>query len=111
MVRHGPENPAGMVDVLTATLQKGQNTLAELGAVQDGTRLRLAAQASGTAVFEWRVAEGAIAWDGATDILPFTREAAHAAAFLDAIDRDKRGALEALLDSHSPRIAPFSIEI
>jgi diguanylate cyclase (GGDEF)-like protein len=100
-----------MVDVLTATLQKGQSNLAELGAVQDGTRLRLCAQASGTAIFEWRVGEGVIVWDGATDILPFQREAVHAAAFLDAVDRDKRAPLEALLDSHSPQTTPFSIEI
>ena len=100
-----------MVDVLSAALQKGHSSVVELGAVQDGTRLRLAAQASGVVAFDWQVADGIITWDGATEILPFQRDIGCAAVFLDAIERDKRSALEALLDSHSPQSTPFLIEI
>jgi len=100
-----------MVDVLKAVLQKGPAALAELGNAQDSARFRLAAQAASEATFDWQVAEGVIAWDGATEILPFQRDIGRAAVFLDAIDREKRGALEALLDSQSPQVTPFCIEI
>jgi diguanylate cyclase (GGDEF)-like protein len=92
-------------------LQKGQTTLAELGNAQDSARFRLAAQAANITAFDWQVAEGVIAWDGATEILPFQRDINRAAVFLDAIDRDKRGPLEALIDSQSLQPAYFSIDI
>jgi len=100
-----------MVDVLTAALQKEQAALAELGNAQDATRLRYAALAASVAVFDWQAAEGAIAWDGATDILPFQRDIHRAAVFLDAIERSRRAPLEALLEARSPQPAPFQIEI
>jgi diguanylate cyclase (GGDEF)-like protein len=100
-----------MVDVLTAALQKGQTTLAELGNAQDSTRFRLAAQAAGVVAFDWQVAEGVIAWDGATEILPFQRDIGRAAVFLDAIDREKRAPLEALVDSHSSQVSSFVVDI
>jgi diguanylate cyclase (GGDEF)-like protein len=100
-----------MVDVLTAALQKGQTTLAELGNAQDSARFRLAAQAAGVTAFDWQVAEGVITWDGATEILPFQRDINRAAVFLDAIDRDKRSAVEALLDTHSTQSTPFVVDI
>jgi diguanylate cyclase (GGDEF)-like protein len=100
-----------MVDVLTAALQKGQTTLAELGNAQDSARFRLAAQAAGVVVYDWQVSDGIITWDGATEILPFQRDINRAAVFLDAIDRDKRGAVEAMLDSQSQQPTPFVIEI
>src|SRR3954468_22486270 len=100
-----------MVDVLKAVLQKGPAALAELGNAQDSARFRLAAQAASEATFDWQVAEGAVAWAGATEILPFQRNIGRAAVFLDAIDREKRAALEALLDSQSPQVTPFCIEI
>src|SRR3954469_16626586 len=100
-----------MVDVLTAALQKGQAALAELGNAQEAARFRLAAQAASVATFDWQVAEGVIVWDGATEILPFQRDIGRAAVFLDAIEREKRSALEALLDSQSPQVTPFLVDI
>ena len=100
-----------MVDVLSAALQKGQQDLAALGAAQDATRLRLAAQAACIAAFDWQAGDGLITWDGATDILPFQRDIHRAAVFLDAVERESRGALEALLDASTPQSSPFVIDI
>jgi diguanylate cyclase (GGDEF)-like protein len=100
-----------MVNVSSVALKKGQENLAELAAVADATRLRTAAQAAGAAIFDWQVEAGTIAWDGATDILPFQRDINRAAVFLDAIDRGKRGALEALLDMRLPQSNNFVLEI
>jgi diguanylate cyclase (GGDEF)-like protein len=100
-----------MVDVLTAALQKGQTALAELGSAQDSARFRLAAQAAGVAAFDWQVGDGLITWDGATEILPFQRDINRAAVFLDAVDRDKRAALEALIDSQSTQSTTFNVDI
>ena len=97
--------------MLTATLQKEQNPLAELGASEDAVRLRLAAQASGSAVFNWSVAEGTIAWDGATDILPFHLDCSRAQIFVDSIDKDKRGPLENLLDTAARQASQFQIDL
>jgi diguanylate cyclase (GGDEF)-like protein len=100
-----------MVDVLNAALQKGQQDVAALDAAQDATRLRLAAQAASVAAFDWQVGDGVITWDGATEILPFQRDIHRAAVFLDAVEREKRGELEALLDASTPQNSPFAIDI
>jgi diguanylate cyclase (GGDEF)-like protein len=100
-----------MVDVLSAALQKGHENLAELGAVQDAARLRLAANAASVAAFDWQVGDGVITWDGATGILPFKRDIHRAAVFLDAVEREKRGALEALLDARDSQSSDFTIDI
>jgi diguanylate cyclase (GGDEF)-like protein len=100
-----------MVDVLSAALQKGHENLAELGAVQDAARLRLAANAAAVAAFDWQVGDGVITWDGATGILPFKRDIHRAAVFLDAVEREKRGALEALLDARDSQNSDFTIDI
>jgi diguanylate cyclase (GGDEF)-like protein len=100
-----------MVDVLSAALQKGHETLAELGSVGDATRLRLAACSAQAAVFDWQVGEGRIDWDGAIEILPFQRDIHRAPIFLDAIERNSRIGLEALLDARVPHNNAFSIEI
>lgn len=106
-----PEKPAGMVNVSSAALKKGQENLAELAAVADATRLRLAAQAACVAIFDWQAEAGLIAWDGATEILPFQRDINRAAVFLDAIERGKRAPLEALLDMRLAQRSSFLIDI
>ena len=100
-----------MVDVLTAALQKGHESLAELGSAQDAVCLRLAAQASAVAAFDWQVGDGLITWDGATDILPFQRNVHRAAIFLDAIERASRVGLEAILDARDSQNTPFILEV
>lgn len=100
-----------MGDVLTAVLQKEQSVLVELGNAQDSARLRLAAQGASLAVFDWDVAAGAITWDGTTEILPFQRDIHRATTFLSAIDRERRAALEAVIDTRTHETTSFSIEI
>src|ERR1700744_4151116 len=99
-----------MVAVLTASLHKQPQELTGLGAVQESTRLRLALQASGCAIFDWDVAAGTIVWDGALDILPF-RDRGRAQAFVDCIAPDKRGALEIILDTSSPQPSAFTLDV
>lgn len=100
-----------MGDVLTAAFQKEQSLLAELGNAQDSARLRLAAQGASLAVFDWDVAAGVITWDGTTEILPFQRDIHRATAFLSAIDRERRAALEAVIDTRTAETTGFSFEI
>ena len=97
--------------MLTAALQKGHESLAELGSAQDAVRLRLAAQASSVAAFDWQVGDGLITWDGATEILPFQRNVHRAAIFLDAIERTSRIGLEAILDARDSQNTPFILEV
>jgi diguanylate cyclase (GGDEF)-like protein len=97
--------------VLIAALQKGHERLAELGSAQDAVRLRLAAQASSVAAFDWQVGDGLITWDGATEILPFQRNVHRAAIFLDAIERASRIGLEAILDARDSQNTPFLLEV
>ncbi|MBV9550137.1 MAG: GGDEF domain-containing protein [Alphaproteobacteria bacterium] len=96
---------------MSAALQKAHEKIAELGAAHDVTRLRLAAEAAGAAAFDWQVGDGLIAWDGATQILPFQRDIHRAAVFLEAVERGKRGALEALLEARSTQNSSFALEI
>jgi len=94
-----------------AALQKEHAALVELGNAQDAARFRYAAMAASVAVFDWQVADGVIAWDGATEILPFQRDIHRASVFLDAVERSRRGAVEALLDSRSLQPSAFQVEI
>jgi diguanylate cyclase (GGDEF)-like protein len=99
--------------VLTQKLQKEPRAEAgaELGAVHENLRLRLAAQAAGVAVFDWNVVEGTILWDGALDALPLHLDNCRAQVLLDAIPQEKRGALQNLLDTQSHYSNPFQIDI
>src|SRR6185437_14068816 len=106
----GPENRPGMVQLAKASLQKEQTELGGLNAVEDNARLRLAVQSAGCVTFDWNVAAGTIAWDGATDILPF-RDRRRAQIFIDNIPRDKRAALETVLDTRSAESSVFLLEL
>jgi len=99
-----------MVQLAKASLQKEQTELGGLNAVEDNARLRLAVQSAGCVTFDWNVAAGTIAWDGATDILPF-RDRRRAQIFIDNIPRDKRAALETVLDTRSAESSVFLLEL
>jgi diguanylate cyclase (GGDEF)-like protein len=86
-------------------------TGAELGAVHENLRLRLAAQAAGAAVFDWNVAEGTIVWDGATKVLPLHLDNNRAQILIDSIPPAKRGGLQNILDTRSHYATAFQIEI
>jgi diguanylate cyclase (GGDEF)-like protein len=108
-----PEKPVGDGHVLTQTLQKEprSETSAELGAVHENLRLRLALQASGAAVFDWNVAEGTIVWDGALQALPLHLDNNRAQVLIDSIPQEKRGPLQNILDTRSLYATNFQIDI
>src|SRR5215472_7635751 len=99
-----------MVVVLNAALQKREN-VARLDRLEDELRLRLAAQAAGTAAFDWDVAAGKIHWDGATEILPLHLDGANAQNFLDAVALEGRTGLLALLDSRETASGVFLADV
>ncbi|HEX2761665.1 MAG TPA: EAL domain-containing protein, partial [Rhizomicrobium sp.] len=90
-----------------------QGGIAQLERLGDEQRLRLAAKAAGAAAFDFDIAAGTIAWDGATDILPLHLDTASARGFLDAIAPERRDELQAVLDSRdtAPKFFVIDIEI
>ena len=98
-----------MVEVPKRALQTGR--VAGLRAMEDGTRLRLATQAAGVAVFDWDVAADTIVWDGALDILPRHLDLGSGRLFLDSLAEAGRARLEELLASHAPEATGFVIDI
>jgi diguanylate cyclase (GGDEF)-like protein len=99
-----------MVVVLNAALQK-RDEVSQLDTLEDELRLRLAAQAAGTAAFDWNIASGTINWDGATDILPLHLDTTSAYSFLDGIAPERRSELQAVLESRDLASAAFLVEI
>jgi diguanylate cyclase (GGDEF)-like protein len=96
--------------VLNAALQK-RNEGAQLATLEGELRLRLSVQAAGAAAFDWNVSDGAISWDGATDILPLHLDARDACNFLDNIAPERRAALLAVLDTRSAGSSSFELDI
>ena len=105
------ENLAGDGDVLTQKLHKEPRAQAEIGALHETLRLRLAAQAAGAAVFDWNVAEGTIVWDGAVETLPLRVDNNRAQILIDSIPQDKRGPLQNILDTRSHYATSFQLEV
>jgi diguanylate cyclase (GGDEF)-like protein len=99
-----------MVVVLNAALQKRED-VARLDQLADELRLRLAAQAAGTAAFDWDVALGKIHWDGATEILPLHLDAAIAQNLLEAVSLESRNNLMGMLESRDSASASFLTDI
>ncbi len=90
---------------------QNRDELAQLGQLEDETRLRLSAQAAGAAAFDWNAGMAAIAWDGATDILPAHIDCRDAVSFMDSIAPERRPALTALLDQRGPGNSSFEIDV
>jgi diguanylate cyclase (GGDEF)-like protein len=111
--RQGPEKLAGDGDVLTQKLQKEPraDAGAELSAVHENLRLRLAAQAAGAIVFDWNVADGTIVWDGAIEALPLRLDNNRAQILIDSIPKEKRGVLQNVLDTSAHHSTSFQIEV
>jgi diguanylate cyclase (GGDEF)-like protein len=99
-----------MVDVLNAALQS-HDEVEQLGRMDAELRLRLAAQAAGAAAFDWHVAAGHIQWDGATEILPAHLDCTSARALLDAIPPERRGGLQAVLETRDSQNTSFLVEV
>jgi diguanylate cyclase (GGDEF)-like protein len=99
-----------MVVVLNAALHKREE-VARLDQLECELRLRLAAQAAGTAAFDWDVAAGTIHWDGATEILPLHLDAAVAQNLLEAVSLESRNNLLGVLESRDSASATFLTDI
>jgi diguanylate cyclase (GGDEF)-like protein len=88
--------------------------VAALAASQDAERLRLAAQASGVAVFDWIAPDDLIVWDGAVDIIPYCHDhdrLKRGQAFLNWLSPDSRSAVTAVIESRSPRQSTFELDL
>ena len=97
--------------MLTQVLPKERaETSADIGAVHENARLRLAAQAAGALVFDWDVVDGSITWDGALQVLPL-HFGNRAQILIDSIPQEKRAALQNILDTRSLYATSFSIDI
>jgi diguanylate cyclase (GGDEF)-like protein len=99
-----------LVAVLKAAVQK-HGGVAQLERLADEQRLRLAAKAAGAATFDFDIAAGTIAWDGATDILPTHCDTTSVRSFLDAIAPERRSELQAVLESRDASSASFLLDV
>lgn len=97
--------------MLHKTLHKGMDTRAQMGAVHENARLRLASQAARVVVMDWQVGDDRVQWDGATDILPFSTESGTAQALLETVTRAGRDDLTALLEDRSPYSSQFELNL
>jgi diguanylate cyclase (GGDEF)-like protein len=93
------------------TLHRGADARAQMGAVHENARLRLASQAARVVVMDWQVAEDRVQWDGATDILPFSIAEGTAQALLDTVTRAGRDELTAVLEDRSPYSSQFELNL
>ncbi|HKD47276.1 MAG TPA: bifunctional diguanylate cyclase/phosphodiesterase [Rhizomicrobium sp.] len=99
------------MDLLQKTLHKGMDARAQMGAVHENARLRLASQAARVVVMDWQVADDRVQWDGATDILPFSTESGTAQPLLETLTRASRDELTALLEGRSPNSSQFELNL
>jgi diguanylate cyclase (GGDEF)-like protein len=93
--------------------RKSVDNIQTLGALGDLERLRLAARAAGEATFDWEIADDAIFWDGAVEILsPFSNSDALncGAALFDLIGCSGRERVEDVLNRPSNKQILFDFE-
>jgi diguanylate cyclase (GGDEF)-like protein len=105
-----------MVVVVEQLLQKkpGDDTLASLRAVADADRLKLAVAGAGILAFDWTVVDDRIVWDGALDILPaqlVSGDHVQGRALLATMNTPVRQRFSALLESRSPEMVNFDIDV
>ncbi len=97
--------------MLQKTLHRGVEARAQMGAVHENARLRLASQAARVVVIDWQVAEDRIQWDGAIDILPFATDGDSPQIFLDTVTRASRDELALLVEDRSPYSSQFDLNL
>jgi hypothetical protein len=97
------------------SLQKKQaQHLAGLTAAQDADRLRLAARASGVAIFDWSVADDTVVWEGAIEMFPYHGDQERLKSgrtFLGWLSPESRNAIAALLENRSHRQSTFDLDL
>ena len=104
-----------MVEVLNQSLQKKPaKRVAALRAAQEVKRLQLAISGAGIAAFDWTVAEDAVAWDGACDMLPpqlANGKTCKGRTLLGLMDTNARNRFAALLENRSRSTVHFDIDV
>jgi diguanylate cyclase (GGDEF)-like protein len=104
-----------MVDVQTQSLQKkSADGIADLHAVQDAERLRLAIAGAGVVAFNWTLPDDRIVWEGARAILAqqFDLERIERGqAFLGYLSAEGRNRFASVLKNTSLDTVPFDIDI
>ncbi|MBV8977020.1 MAG: bifunctional diguanylate cyclase/phosphodiesterase [Alphaproteobacteria bacterium] len=99
--------------MLSQSLQT-EAALGQLRRVEDAGRVGLAVTGAGIAAFSWNVADDAIVWDGARDILPgqlALDEVCRGRNLLACMSSDGRARVNALVDSRAPQNVPFDIDV
>jgi len=101
-----------MVDVSSSVLHKREG-IAEVAALDEGLRFRLAAQGAAVVTFDWDLGADLIRFDGAVDILPFRLDkgAKRGQGFLDMLPAERREALAVLIESHAPQPTRFELDL
>jgi diguanylate cyclase (GGDEF)-like protein len=101
--------------VVTQSLHKRPaEIVAQLGNAQEAVRLVAAARAGGVISFDWSVADDSIVWDGATEILPYHLDSERlkkGSYFLDALGKEGRTALTAVLESRALQESSFEVNL
>ncbi len=103
-----------MVDVLTKSLQKPADSVAQLRAVDDAERVSLAVSAASIVAFSWTASDDLITWDGAREILPAQigmESACRGRNFLGFMSSEGRARVSALLESRAPGNTAIDLDI
>ncbi|HEX4859922.1 MAG TPA: GGDEF domain-containing protein [Rhizomicrobium sp.] len=103
-----------MVDVLTQSLQKPADSVAQLRAVDDAERLGLAVSAASIVAFSWTASDDLITWDGAREILPAQigmESVCRGRNFLGFMSSEGRARVSALLESRAPGNVAIDLDI
>jgi len=103
-----------MVDVLTKSLQKPADSVAQLRAVDDAERVSLAVSAASIVAFSWTAGDDLITWDGAREILPVQigmESVCRGRNFLSFMSSEGRSRVSALLESRAPGNTAIDLDI
>ncbi len=98
---------------MASSSTKARDGIADVSALDEGLRLRLAAQGAGIACFDWELGSDQIRFDGALDVVPFRLEgdSKRGQAFLDMLTAEKREELAAIIEGHGSQPTRFEIDL
>ncbi len=99
--------------MLPSSSIKARDGVADVSALDEGLRFRMAAQGAGLVCFDWELGRDQIRFDGALDILPFRLDgqSKRGQAFLDMLTAEKREELAAIIESHGSQPTRFEIDL
>jgi diguanylate cyclase (GGDEF)-like protein len=93
--------------------REAHHGVAEVSALDEGLRFRLAAQGANIVTFDWDLGADTIRFDGSTDILPFRLDGniKRGQALLDMLPAEKREALATIIENHSAQPTRFELDL